>query len=121
MLCGKGVLLGDSECFVHGFSRLVPDIARRRAVVGGAVLSVSDARPRRYREASERLSRLGSVDRDQELQAMQMYGAEDAEDLAMILDRLDKSWPPATTTPERGSDTTPRADERVFGLSSGNV
>lgn len=52
---------------------------------------------------------------------MQMYGAEDAEDLAMILDRLDKSWPPATTTPERGSDTTPRADERVFGLSSGNV
>ncbi len=61
------------------------------------------------------------MDRDQELQAMQMYGAEDAEDLAMILDRLDKSWPPATTTPERGSDTTPRADERVFGLSSGNV
>ena len=36
-------------------------------------------------------SSLIGVDRDEELQAMQVYGAEDPEELAMILDYLDKA------------------------------
>lgn len=31
------------------------------------------------------------MDRDEDLQAMQMYGAEDVEELAAILDALDRS------------------------------
>ena len=44
----------------------------------------------RWIEAKSLVSRLGAVDGDGKLQEMQMYGAEDAEDLVMILDHLDK-------------------------------
>lgn len=44
------------------------------------------------------LATLVTVDRDRELQAMQMFGAEDAEELAWILGHLDKSWPAPTAS-----------------------
>ena len=52
------------------------------------------------------MSILGAVKRDEELQAMQMYGAEDAEDLAMILDHLDKSLTSSSAAPERRLDAS---------------
>lgn len=45
------------------------------------------------------------MNRDEELQAMQTYGAEDAEDLAMILEHLDK-LSPAPATQELRPDTS---------------
>lgn len=41
------------------------------------------------------------MNRDEKLQVTQMYGAEDAEDLAMIFDHLDKGLTSSSAAQER--------------------
>lgn len=49
-------------------------------------------------------SRLYVVDRDEERQAMQMYGAQDAEELAMILDYLERDAASIRPAPKPQAD-----------------